>query len=143
VIRVRESARGAAGVATAAWSVTMAVSIFAIRADTARASFELVAVLATFLLGAYLGWHRRTGVVLLAPVASWLFAWFPLLVAEMIRDGFLRGLFVGLFLDTIGWIAIGGAEFLALLAIALPFRVVAGLVHHDTVVTIENPFKFS
>lgn len=105
--------------------------------------FELIAVVATFLLGAYLGWHHRTGVVFIAPGVSWLFAWFPLIIAEMIRDGFLRGLFYGLFFVTIGWIVIGGAEFLALMLIALPFRLASGLLHHDATITIENPIKFN
>jgi hypothetical protein len=141
VIRVRETTRGAAGLATVAWSLVIAVCLFGVRADHSHTSFELAAAAATLLLAAYLGWHRRTGVIFVAPVISWLFGWFPLMVAEMIRDGFIKGLFVGLFLVTFGWIIIGAAEFFALLAIAWPFRIASGLVHHDATITIESPFK--
>ncbi len=143
VIRVRDTTKGAPGFATVAWSVVMAICMFGYVADRSHRSFELIAVVATFLLGAYLGWHRRTGVVFVAPAVSWLFGWFPLMVAEMIRHGFVSGLFLGLFLVTIGWIIIGGAEFIALLAIAWPFRVASGIFHHDASITIENPFTFN
>jgi hypothetical protein len=100
----------------------MAVCIFGIRANYSVRAFELTAVVATGLLGAYLGWNRRLGVIFFAPVVSWLFGWFPLVVAEMIRDGFFKGFFVGLLLATVGWVAIGAVEFGALMVVAFPFR---------------------
>lgn len=142
-VRVRETARGSAGRAIVGWSFAIAVCLFCIRANYAVGPFELVAVATTLLLGAYLGWHRRTGVIFAAPIVSWMFGWVPLIVAEMIRDGFFKGFFVGLLLATVGWIAIGFVEFVALLCVAAPFRLLTGWVHHDTIVTIENPFKFS
>lgn len=142
-VRVRENARGSAGRAIVLWSVAMAASIFCVRANYSVRPFELVAVTATVLLGAYLGWHRRTGVVFAAPFVSWLFGWVPLIVAEMIRDGFFKGFFVGLLLATVGWVAIGFVEFFSLLVVAVPFRLVTGWLHHDPVITIENPFKIS
>lgn len=142
-VRVRENARGSAGRAIVLWSVAMAVSVFCVRANYSVRPFELVAVTSTVLLGAYLGWHRRTGVVFAAPFVSWLFAWVPLIIAEMIRDGFFKGFFVGLLFATVGWVAIGFVEFFALLVVAVPFRLLTGWVHHDSVITIENPFKIS
>ena len=41
-------------------------------------------------------------------------AWFPLWIAAMMRDGFFKGLAVGLFWVTIGWVLIGGLEFATL-----------------------------
>lgn len=141
-VRVREGARGSAGRAIVLWSVAIAVCIFCVRANYSVRTFELVAVIVTVLLGAYLGWHRRTGIIFVAPIVSWLFAWVPLIVAEMIRDGFFKGFFVGLLLATVGWIAIGFVEFLSLLVTAVPVRLVTGWLHHDSIVTVENPFKF-
>ena len=143
VVRVRETTKGAPGFVTVVWSVVMTICMFGYVADHSHRSFALVAIAATFLLGAYLGWHRRTGIVFVAPAVSWLFAWFWLVVAEMIRHGFVSGLFIGLFLVTIGWIIIGGAEFLALMAIAWPFRIASRIFHNDTTITVENPFKLS
>ena len=142
VIRVSETTRGAAGKATVAWSVTIAAAIFAERANLGRQFFELLAVVATFLLGAYLGWNRRMGVVFLAPLISWMFAWFPLIVGEMVRDGVLKGFCFGVLFATIGWIVIGGAQFVALFAVALPFRLLTSKVHHDAKLTVEGPFDF-
>lgn len=141
--RVRATSRGAAGLLIVMWSVGMAAAIFCVRANYAVRPMELVAVIGTVLLGAYLGWHRRTGVIFAAPFVSWLFAWVPLIIAEMIRDGIFKGFFVGVLLATVGWIAIGFAEFCALVVVAVPFRLVRGWVHHESVITVENPFKFS
>ena len=141
VIRVRESTRGPAGFALVAWSVIVAVGIFAERANTARLAFELVAVIATFLFAAYAGWNRRLGALFFAPVVSWMFAWFPLIVGEMVRAGIVKGFFLGLLFATVGWIAIGFVEFIVLFAIAVPFRVLSGMVHHDPKITIEGPFN--
>jgi len=40
----------------------------------------------------------------------------------MIHDGFIVGLFKGLFLVTFGWIVIGGAEFIVLLVTSTVIR---------------------
>ena len=50
-------------------------------------------------------------------MVSWSFAWLPLWIAAMIRHGVLKGLFVGFFLITVGWLLIGTLEFLALGAV--------------------------
>jgi hypothetical protein len=141
VIRVRETTRGAAGFATSLWAIVITVCLFAIRVDRSHSTYVLVAVIATVLLGAYLGWHRRMGVIFMAPVVSWLFAWIPLLFAEVIHDGLLKGALYWLVLVTVGWLIIGTVEFIALMCIAWPFRLVSGLYHHDATVTIQNPYR--
>lgn len=140
IVRVRETTRGAAGVATVAWSVIAAATLFAYRANYAPGTWGVVGVLATALLGAYLGWRRRLGVMFLAPLVSWCFAWLPLIIGEMIRDGFLKGFFLGLVWATVGWIPIGAAEFIVLAFAALPFRL---WIHHRDggALIIENPFR--
>ena len=139
VIRVREYTKGSTGAATVMWSVLTAACLFGLRAGIGRSFFGWALVIGTVVYAAYLGWHRRVGVIFAAPVASWLFAWFPIIVAEMIRDGFFRGFFVGLAIDTVGWLAVGTAEVAALLVISFPFRLVARANHRDSVVTIKNP----
>ncbi len=141
VIKVRESTRGAAGVATVLWSLAISASLFFIPANIARSTFEFIAVFSTIGLGAYLGWRRRMGVIFFAPLVSWMFGWFPLIIGMMVRDGFFSGFFWGVLLATVGWVAIGAAEFLSLFVVAMPFRVVSGMVHHDSKITIELPFR--
>jgi len=140
IIRYRESARGVPGIAVFIWSIIMAVSIFGISAHLASSFFEILAVTSTFLLAAYLGWFKSMGIIFFAPIVSWLFAWFPLIVGMMIHEGFISGLFWGVLWATIGWVVIGGAEFLALFLMALPFRIVSGIVHHDDNIVIERPW---
>ena len=142
VFRVRESTKGSIGVAMVVWSVAVAVGIFAERAKTDRATFELIAVVATFLFAAWAGWSRRLGALFFAPIVCWMFAWAPLVVGEMIRVGVVKGFFLGLLMATFGWILFGFIEFVALYAIAVPFRILSGFVHHEPKITIEAPFSF-
>lgn len=121
----------------------MAAAIFGVRANMSRHFFELVGVVATFLLGGYLGWRRKLGSIFFAPVVSWMFAWFPLIVAEIIRDGFFKGAVVGVLMSTIGWLVIGFVEFASIMAIALPFRLASSLMHHDSDIIIDPPSSFS
>ena len=109
------------------WSIAMAVILFLLESRESPQGWTLGAgFIATGLLGIYLGWRRRSAAVFVAPLVSWLFAWFPLVVAAMIIHGFIRGLFVGLFLITVGWIAIGGTEFLWLALVASFVRMFRG-----------------
>jgi hypothetical protein len=140
VVRYRETARGAPGIATVVWAIVMAVSIFGIAAHLSTSFFWVLAVTTTFLLAAYLGWMRSMGVIFFAPIVSWLFAWFPLIVGMMIHRGFFAGLFWGVLWSTIGWVGIGAAEFIALFVMALPFRIVTAMVHHDDTIIIERPW---
>ena len=105
------------------WAVVMAVVLFMLEARLgSRATFWLIGIGSTALFGAYLGLRRRTAAVFVAPFISWLVAWFPLVIAAMVHDGFFKGLVVGIFLATIGWIGIGTLEFGSLLVVATLFR---------------------
>ena len=124
---VRQRSRGNVSTPMTVWAVAMAVVLFLLEARIgSRAGVYWFGVIATALLGIYLGWRRRVAAVFVAPVVSWLFAWFPLMVAAMIHDGVLSGLFTGLFLITIGWIAIGLIEMVWLGMVALVVRMLRG-----------------
>ena len=107
--------------------MVMAICLFCFEANIGnRGTFRNVALLVTVLLGFYLGWMRRGGTVFFAPIASWFFAWPPLWLATMIHEGFIKGLFKGLFLITFGWIIIGGAQFAVLIVTSSAVRLVRG-----------------
>lgn len=127
VIQFRERAKGNVTSAMWLWASTMAIVLFLIESRLASHTASVwIAVAVTALFGIYLGWRRRTAAVFVAPFVSWLFAWLPLWVAAMIHDGFISGLFRGLFLITFGWLAIGFAEFVWLAAVAFLVRVFRG-----------------
>ncbi len=143
VVQVRQRARGRVGLAMSLWATVMAVVLFLGEAHWgSRGSVELTGVIATTLLGAYLGWGRHVGAVLVAPLVSWLAAWLPLWVAAMIHDGLVRGLFVGLFLVTIGWIGIGVSELVWLGLVALVVRALRGRGRRDPDVVVLGPNQF-
>jgi hypothetical protein len=132
VFQVRERAKGNVTAPMVLWSTVMAVVLFLLEARWApQATAAWVGVIATALFGIYLGWRRRAAAVFIAPFVSWIFAWFPLWVAAMVHDGVLRGLFSGLFLITIGWIAIGFGEFVWLGAVAFLVRALRGSSDHE------------
>ena len=98
------------------WALLMAVLMFCFEAGIgSRGAVVSTGVFITLLLGAYLGWQRRSGTTFFAPLISWFFAWPPLLVASMIHEGLIKGLVKGLLLVTFGWTVIGGAEFMVLI----------------------------
>ncbi|MGC8499493.1 MAG: hypothetical protein ACP5OV_08390 [Acidimicrobiales bacterium] len=104
-------ARGGWSVATFGWTLVMAVVLALGEARPAgRGTDVIVGLVASAVLGLILGWRRRLGAVLAAPLLSWLVAWLPLLIAAMVRHGVLAGLVVGALTVTVGWIAIGGLE---------------------------------
>ncbi len=105
------------------WAVAMAVILFFFRA-TAKTSGDalLAGIVVTFVFGAYLGWRRRVAAVFVAPLISWMFAWIPLIVASMIRDGIVGGFFVGIFWASVGWLFIAFLEFLGLFVSAMAIR---------------------
>jgi len=122
-----------------AWSLVVAVCLFAYIARLGHQHWWVwTGTIATALVGAHLGWHRRLGSVFVAPLFSWFFAFFPVIVASMVHWGLVEGIFVGLFLATFGWIVIGGAQFVALLVVAVVFRSLAVLFrrHRDDGVVI-------
>jgi hypothetical protein len=127
VFQARERTRGNVTAPMMLWAIVMAAVLFLYEARYgSRSTVTWVGVLATVMLGVYLGWRRRVAAVLIAPLVSWLFAWFPLWVAAMIHDGVLRGLFAGLFLITVGWIGIGLVEMVWLAVVALLVRMLRG-----------------
>ncbi|MGB8195791.1 MAG: hypothetical protein WCF25_02135 [Acidimicrobiales bacterium] len=109
------------------WSVVMAVVIFICEASHGAHHDALwIGFGATALFGIYLGLRRRVAASFIAPLVSWTVAWFPLWIAAMIRDGFFKGIIVGLFWVTIGWVLIGGLEFATLFIVGSVFRIVRG-----------------
>ena len=127
VVQVRQRARGNVSAAMVVWSIVMTVvlAVWEI-SPSADARAALWGVVATALFGVYLGWRRRGAAVFVAPLVSWSFAWLPLWISAMVRHGFIKGLFVGLFLVTVGWIVIGTLEFISLGAVTLLVRSVRG-----------------
>jgi hypothetical protein len=127
VFQVRERARGNVTAPMMLWATVMAVVIFIIEANRNKQPDAVWAgVIATALFGIYLGWRRRGAAVFIAPLVSWLFAWIPLWIAAIIHHGFIKGLFVGLFLVTIGWIGIGFLEFFGLGIVTFVVRIFRG-----------------
>ena len=124
------------------WAVTMTVVLVVWELSPAREGRAyLWGLLATVVFGSYLGWRRRGAAVFVAPLVSWSFAWLPLWIAAMFRHGFLKGLFVGLFLISVGWVIIGTLEFLSLGAVTLLARTLRGGGPHvrDDEVIIFGP----
>jgi hypothetical protein len=127
IVQVRDRARGNVTAPMVLWSLVIAVVLFMFQARLgSRTSVTWVGVGATGLFGAYLGWHRRVAAVFVAPIVSWFVAWFPLVVASMVHDGFLKGLVVGFFWITIGWFLIGLMEFVGLFLVASFVRTLRG-----------------
>ncbi len=140
MISVRQRARGNVTAAMILWSLVMAVALFLYESTWSSASAATwTAVAATGLFGLYLGWRRRIAAVLVAPFVSWFFAWPLLWIAAMVRDGFVKGLFVGLFLVTIGWVVIGFTEFVGLGVVAVLARWVRGSHGANGDVVIVGP----
>ena len=109
------------------WSIAMAVVIFMVEASHGVHHDALwVGFGATALFGAYLGLRRRVAATFVAPLVSWMVAWVPLWIAAMVRDGFLKGLVVGFFWITIGWVLIGGLEFATLFIVGSFLRLLRG-----------------
>ncbi|MEO9180623.1 MAG: hypothetical protein ABI298_03125 [Acidimicrobiales bacterium] len=115
VLRVRERSKGHITFMMVLWAVIVAVVLFMLEARYgSRASVLWSGFGATALFGIYLGVRRRVGAIFVAPLVSWLVAWFPLIVASMIHDGFFKGLGVGILLISLGWFVIGFVEFATL-----------------------------
>jgi hypothetical protein len=130
VITVRNRARGNVSTPMVLWALAMTVILFigvvAPSVTDTVAGFGISAV-----LGAYLGWQRRMGAVVVTPFVSWLFAWFPMEIACMIHFGVLKGFFIGLIVITFGWIGIGFVELAWIAMVAALFRSLHGRSGHD------------
>jgi len=126
-IQARSRARGNVTAPMIVWAIVMAVVLFMIEASHgAHHDAYWVGFGATALLGVYLGLRRRVAAAFVAPIVSWMVAWVPLWIAAMVRDGFLKGLAVGLFWVTIGWLLIGVVEFACLIVVGSFFRILRG-----------------
>jgi len=124
---IRVNPRGKVSRPVALWAMLMAVALFCFEANIGdRGTSSNAGLLITVLLGIYLGWQRSGGAVFFAPIASWFFAWPALWLATMIHEGFIKGLFKGLFLITIGWFIIGGAQFIVLFTSSSIVRLLRG-----------------
>jgi hypothetical protein len=126
-VQVKGRARGNVTATMIIWSIVMAVVIFMVEASHGAHHDALwVGFGATALFGIYLGLRRRVAAAFVAPMVSWTIAWIPLWIAAMVRDGFFKGLIVGLFWVTIGWIMIGGIEFVTLFIVGGFIRLFRG-----------------
>ena len=138
---VRERIERGRSIALYLWAVVMAAVLFDVEVGASGArTASWVGVAATALLGLYLGWTRRFPTVFVAPLVSWLVAWLPLLVASMIHHGPFSGIWIGLATVTVGWIGIGGAEFLWLALVAGAVRMIRGPGPGSTVI-IDPPSR--
>jgi len=137
VVQFRDRTRGSASKPMMLWALMMTiVLVYEVVAPSARVTTAGFVV--TALLGVWLGWHRRVGAVLAAPMVSWLFAWFPLMIASMVHVGILKGFFTGLLLVSVGWIGIGFIEFVWLGMVTLVVRAMRGR-DSDPEVVIFDP----
>jgi hypothetical protein len=118
------------------WALAMTVVLF-IEVVNPSAEVTLSGFGLSAILGIYLGWRRRVGAVVVAPVVNWLFAWFPMEIACMIHFGVLKGFFVGLLVITVGWVGIGFVEFVWISMVALLVRALRGTSRDEPVVIID------
>lgn len=124
-VQARERTRGAVSGLLVTYALLMAV-IFAWAILGANGPATLAGFIVSAVTGLFLGWRRRAAAVVVAPAISWFFGALPILVASMIHGGVVSGFFHGLFLDTVGWLAIAFAEFVTLGFFAFLGRVLRG-----------------
>lgn len=140
VVRIRQHVRDYVTQATVLWAIAMAVVLVDWEVNPATdARAVLAGVLVTALFGVYLGWRRRWPYVFVAPMVSFFFNVLPLWIAAMVRHGVVKGLFVGLFLNTVGAALVGTAEFLCLAAVTLMVRRARGNRVDDGDVIVCGP----
>lgn len=135
VVQVRRRVRDNVTEATLVWAVAMAAVLvdWEVRPAT-EARAVLAGVLVTVLFGGYLGWRRRWSYVFVAPMVGCVVSWLPWWIAAMIRHGVVKGLFVGLVLNTVGSALVGTAEFLCLVGASMVVRAMRGGRGGDQVV---------
>ena len=140
VFQVQQRSKGKVSGPMTLWALIVAVSLSCIQLHTEdNTVFVETALVATMFLGVYLGWQRLGGSGFIAPLVSWAFAWPPLWIAEMIHDGFVVGLFKGLFLITFGWVVIGGAELVVLIVASTIIRMFRSRATSQDEVVIFGP----
>ena len=124
-VQFRDRTRGSVSKPMMLWALAMTVVLVYEVVDPSP-RVTTTGFVVTALFGVWLGWHRRVGAVLAAPLVNWLFAWFPLMIASMVHVGILKGFFTGLLLVTVGWIGIGFVEFVWLGMVTLVVRALRG-----------------
>lgn len=108
---------------TALWALGMTVVlVFEVVAPSAAVTWAGFGLCA--LYGAQAGWRNRLGAVLWAPLANWMVAALPLVVASMIHDGVLRGFVWGIILVTLGWVGIALVEVMWMGLVAVTVRAI-------------------
>ncbi|HEY5104071.1 MAG TPA: hypothetical protein VII65_03405 [Acidimicrobiales bacterium] len=136
VFQLRERARVNVTTPMVLWALAMTVILF-IEVVAPSSGVTAIGFAVSALLGIYLGWRRRVAAAMIAPFVSWLFAWFPMVIACMIHFGILKGFLVGLLTITFGWIGIGFVEFAWVALVALVVRALRGTPRSPDVVIID------
>jgi hypothetical protein len=136
VFSIRQRARGNVSTPVVLWSIAMTV-VLVYEIVSPSATVTIVGFALTALLGVLLGWRRRMGTVVVAPVINWLFAWFPMEIASMVHFGVLKGFLLGLLIITFGWIGIGFVEVAWLAMVAALVRSLRAGTTHDRVIVLD------
>jgi hypothetical protein len=102
---------------------------------TARA----IAFWATVALGVILGLQRRSGMSFIAPIVLWMVAWFPQWIGWMVRDGFLKGFFIGGAVALTGWLPLGAGESVVLYLVSTVVRFLSRPFRRTRDVVIIGP----
>lgn len=125
IFTVRDRAKSSVTAPMVCWALAMTPVLF-IGVVAPSATDTIAGFAVSALLGIYLGWKRRMGTVVVAPLVNWLFAWFPMEIASMIHFGILKGFLLGLVIITFGWVGIGFVEVAWIGMVALLVRSLHG-----------------
>ncbi len=142
VVTVRERTRAGVSAPLVAWAIAMAV-VLVVGVVAPSSGGVVWGFVVSTLLGVYLGVKRRVGTVLIAPVVSWLFAAFPLLIASMVHSGLVKGFVLGGLLITVGWVGVALCEVVFLGLVAVAARLVTSGRREGPVVYVDPPGRRS
>lgn len=140
IIDMQRKARGNVTIGMVVWSLLMAADFFMIivlghKLGTQNV-FGLIGIALCILFGFFLGWQRRSAALFAAPMVSWFFGWFPILVASMIYWGVIKGFLLGMLIDTFGWFVVGSVQILL-----LGIGAIVGRIIHGGAPTVEVTIK--
>ena len=141
IIDMQRKARGNVTIGMVVWSLLMAADLFMIiimghKLGTQNV-FGLIGIGICVLFGFFLGWQRRSAALFAAPMVSWFFGWFPVLIASMIYWGVITGFLLGMLIDTFGWFLVAFMQILLLGAGAIVARLFRGGQKADSVIIID------
>jgi len=130
IIDMQRKARGNVTIGMVVWSLLMAAYLFMIiimghKLGTQNV-FGLIGIGVCVLFGFFLGWQRRSAALFAAPMVSWFFGWFPVLIASMIYWGVIKGFLLGMLIDTFGWFVVAFMQILLLGVGAVVARIFRG-----------------